>query len=144
MSAAPLAVVTDASVWVSLFVQQDLYHKPSRRWLHAYSFAGSATIAPIILLAEVAGAIARRTADSILAWQSVQVVLRVPGLRVVTISRRLGLLAATIAANERLRGADTLYVAVAQHLCIPLVSWDQEQIARSGGAIATYTPRDLL
>lgn len=113
MSSAPPSIVADASVWVSLFVPQDLYHEPSRRWLREHSSAGNATVAPIILLAEIAGAIARRTGDSALAWQSVQAALRVPGLRLVTINRRLGLLAATIAANERLRGADTLYLAVA-------------------------------
>ena len=127
MSSAPPAVVVDASVWGSLFVPQDLHHEPSRRWLREHSAAGNATVAPIILLTEIA-AIARRTGDSALAWQSVQAVL----------------LAATIAANERLRGADTLYLAVAQRLNIPLVSWEQEQIARSVSAIATYTPQDLL
>src|SRR5687768_12260769 len=109
MSSAPPAIVVDASVWVSLFVPQDLHYEPSRRWLREHSAAGNAIVDPIILLAEIAGAIARRTGDCTLAWQSVQAVLRVPGLRLVPINRRLGLLAATIAANERLRGADTLY-----------------------------------
>jgi predicted nucleic acid-binding protein len=50
------------------------------------------------------------------------------------------MLAADLAANQRLRGADAMYVAIAQGLKIPLVSWDQEQVARASGAITAYMP----
>ena len=39
-------------------------------------------------------------------------------------------LTADVAADLRLRGADATYVAAAQELNLPLVSWDREQIER--------------
>ena len=144
MRVGGLAAVVDASVWVSLFIPHDAHHAASRLWLREHSAAGNPAIAPIILLAEIGGAIARRTGDSALGWQSVQQVQRVPGLRLVAINRKLGLLAATIAANGRLRGADTLYLAVAEQLNIPLISWDSEQLAHAARSGTSYTPQDLL
>lgn len=35
---------------------------------------------------------------------------------------------------------DAIYVAVAQHLAIPLVTWDKEQLERSAEVVKTLTP----
>lgn len=129
--------VVDASVWVSRLVPQDVHHPASRRWLEAHA---DPLIAPILLLAEVAGAIARRTGAPELGRQAVETLTQLPNLRLVPLDPRLGLETARLAADLQLRGADAAYVAVAYHLHLPLVTWDREQADRAGPLIAVYTP----
>ena len=133
-------IVTDATVWVSHLIAQEIHHAVSRRWLTAVVHSSTVIAAPALLLAEVGGAIARRTGDANLGHQAVKHILSTPNLRLVYTDSALGMLAADLAADQRLRGADALYVAVAQRLKIPLVSWDQEQVARASGAITVYMP----
>ncbi len=133
-------IVTDASVWVSHLIAQDAHHSKSRRWLTQVVKQGAIIAAPALLLAEVAGAIARRTGDTDLGNKALNHILSTPDLRLVYTDSELGMLAARLAAGQRLRGADAFYVAVAYHLKIPLVSWDQEQIDRVRDLITAYTP----
>ncbi|MCX8068333.1 MAG: PIN domain-containing protein [Anaerolineae bacterium] len=95
--------VVDASVWVSRLVPQDIHYGASRRWLEARVAAGDLLVAPVLLLAEVAGAIARRTGAPELGHRAVEGSLRVPNLRLVSLDRRLGREMARLAADLRLR-----------------------------------------
>jgi predicted nucleic acid-binding protein len=61
-------------------------------------------------------------------------------LRVVAIDRRLGQTTARLAADLGFRGADAAYVAVAQYLGIPLLTWDEDQTERSGKVIQVLFP----
>lgn len=133
-------IVTDASIWVSHLVRPDVHHATSRRWLRAAVNQGTVIVAPVLLLAEVAGAIARRTGDAALGHKSLDHILSTPNLRLVYADSELGILAARLAADQRLRGADSFYAAVAYHLGIPLVSWDQEQLDRVVELVGTFTP----
>ena len=89
--------------------------------------------------AEVAGAIGRRL-NARIARRAVGHVLRIPSPRVVPIDRRLGGRAATLAADLGLRGADATYVAIAEQLGLPLVTWDREHRTRSAPAVTTEAP----
>ncbi len=44
------------------------------------------------------------------------------------------------ASSQRLRATDSIYVALAHQLGVPLVSWDKEQLQRSSSMIEAYTP----
>ncbi len=136
--------VVDASVWVSRLVPQDAHHGASRRWLEARGAAGDLLVAPVLLLAEVAGAVARRTGAPELGHRAVEGLLRFPNLRLVSLDRRLGREMGRLAADLRLRGADAAYVAVAAHLGLPLVTWDQEQALRAASHIPVRTPEQDL
>ena len=136
----PAVVVIDASVWVSMFIPQDVYQAPSRLWLENYTTGGSFLTAPAFLLVEVAAAIARRTQQVLLAQQAVQYLTTFGSLQLVTIDSLLIKDAIDAAINSRLRAGDAIYVALAQQLGIPLVSWDNEQLRRAGATIVTYTP----
>ncbi|MBK7919403.1 MAG: hypothetical protein IPJ94_24720 [Chloroflexi bacterium] len=46
-------IVTDASVWVSHLITQEVHHAVSRRWLTAVVHSRSIIAAPALLLAEV-------------------------------------------------------------------------------------------
>jgi predicted nucleic acid-binding protein len=133
-------IVTDASVWVSHLIAQEVHHAASRRWLTAVVRSGRIIAAPALLLAEVGGAVARRTGDAALGHQAIQHILSTPSLRLVYIDAQLGLLAAELAAGQRLRGADALYVAVAVQLKAPLVSWDNEHLQCAPDLMVASTP----
>jgi predicted nucleic acid-binding protein len=132
--------VVDASVWVSRLVPQDVQHAASRRWFEEQAAGGDLVISPTLLLAEVAGAVTRRTGHSELALQAVQMLLRLTELRLVPLDSRLGQLAAQLAAEDGLRGADAVYVATAQHLNVPLVTFDHEQRARGRRLVEVQSP----
>jgi predicted nucleic acid-binding protein len=91
-------------------------------------------------LVEVAAAIARRTQQVLLAEQAVQYLTTHRSLRLVTIDTLLINDAIDAAINFRLRAGDATYVALAQQLGIPLISWDNEQLQRAGAVLQTYTP----
>lgn len=135
-------MVVDASVWVSRFLPEDAFHQASRTWLIEMATAGMALVAPAIMLAEVAGAIARRTGNRQLGYQIVQQIRQLPSLQLVAIDDTMGQLAAQTASAYQLRGADAVYTAVAQRLQIPLVSWDQEHLDRATALVTTFRPSE--
>ena len=53
--------VVDASVWVSVFLTQDVHHQAARRWLDDRLASGETIVSPVLLLSEVGGAISRQT-----------------------------------------------------------------------------------
>ena len=133
-------IVVDASVWVSYLLPSDVNHEPSRRWLSALLRAGEVIVAPVLLLAEVGGAVARQTNRPQLGQRAIDRLLNIPNLRLVSIDHAAGIRAARLAADHRLRGADALYVATATTLNIPLVSWDRQQLDRARGLVEAHAP----
>ena len=133
-------MVVDASVWVSRLVPPDVHHAASRRWMARHTADGGVLVAPVLLLPETAGAISRRTGTPELAHRAVNRLLRLRSLRLVPVDGRLAEAAARLAADLGLRGADAVYVATAQLLNIPLVTWDSDQQARAARVIAAHTP----
>jgi len=51
---------------------------------------------------------------------------------------------ARLAASHRLRGADAVYLAVADLTKATLVSWDREMLERGAGAVETLDPSEWL
>jgi len=136
----PLTVVVDASVWVSRLVPQDVHHEASRRWFEAFTADCGRVVAPVLLLPEIAGAISRRTGAPDLARRAVQQLQRMRSLRLVALDRRLGQAASQLAADLGLRGADATYVAIADQLKIPLLTWDNEHVEKAGKRITVQIP----
>jgi predicted nucleic acid-binding protein len=132
--------VVDASVWVGRLVPQDAHYAASRRWLEARTACGGTLIAPLLLLAEVAGAVARRTGSAELADRATDALLALPNLRLVALDPRLGRASARLAADLGLKGADAIYVAMAHLLGLPLVTWDRQQGERAGKQVTVYRP----
>ena len=136
-------MVVDASVWVSRLLPQDTNHSATRGWLERHLQAGSLTASPALVLAEVAGAVARRTQSARLGRRAVRSLLIVPGFRLISVDRRLAMTAARLAAELALRGADAVYVAAALDLGLPLVSWDDEQRERGRRLVRVQTPAEV-
>ena len=136
--------VVDASVWVARLVPQDIHHEASRTWLSGRVDEGELVAMPAIALPEIAGAIARRTGSSDMGNRAIALLQQLPNARLVPVDRPLAVLAAGIAAELYLRGADALYVALARRLSVALVTWDGEQLARAQGAVEAVTPQVVV
>jgi len=123
--------VLDASIWASRLVPQDEFHEAVKAWMEGQRAADVQFISPALLLAEVGGAITRRTADPALGKQAIEQIEHLPGLRLVEMDNSLLREAAKLAAELGLRGADSTYVAVASQLNLPLVTLDTDQRERA-------------
>jgi predicted nucleic acid-binding protein len=133
-------LIVDASVWVSRQIPQDVNHAASCLWFDRYTTQGGRLIAPSLLLIEVAAAIARRTGQRDLAQRTALHLAELPVLRLVSLDAASVEAAITVAADRQLRAGDAIYVALAQQLGLPLVSWDDEQMRRSHSLVRTATP----
>jgi len=133
-------IVVDASVWVSGAVPDETDYQLVRRWLRTQLRTGEPLGGPTIVLAEVAGAIARRSGSTGEADEAVREVLLVAGPNLLPVDETLAREAARLAADLGLRGADATYVATAARFACPLVTWDAEMIRKTHGTIAARHP----
>lgn len=133
-------VVVDASVWVSRLVEGDVHHTRCREWIDKQATSGSLLVAPVLVLAEVAGAVSRRTKRPRLAHQAIRGLQALPQLRLVSVDPTLADLAAALAADYAFRGADAVYVATASQLGLLLVTLDDEQLKRAKSIVTTSSP----
>jgi predicted nucleic acid-binding protein len=132
--------VIDASVLISAWLPSDVNHVASRAWLARHLAAGRATVLPSLALTEVAGGPRRRTGDRVSTRRAVRHLLALPGVRIADLDRRLMWRATLVAATVGLRGADAVYVVVADQVGAPLVTWNADQHARAALAIAVTSP----
>ncbi len=137
-------IVTDASIWVSSLIHGDVNRAASRRWLREQTERGVQLFAPILLLAEVAGATARRSGRPRVGQRALEDLEMLEGLELVAVDATLGRASAVVALSVGLRGADAVYVALAQDLGARLVTWDREQLTRGAAVVPTSTPEQEL
>jgi len=132
-------LVVDASVWVSRLVSEDVFHASVREWMKIQRAEKVEFLAPSLLLAEVGGAISRRTGAPEFGQKAIEQIQNLPGLRLVEMDNHLMRESAQLAAELGLRGADSTYVAVAARLNLPLVTLDADQKERAKEKIAVLT-----
>ena len=139
-----VAVVVDASVWVSRFISWDVNQSTSHVWIERFATAGGLLIAPAFFLVEVAAAITRQTGDHALARGVIKDIYYFSAMHIFSMDSALVWSAVEMAIDLHLRAGDTTYVALARRYNIPLVSWDKEQLHRSANHITTYTPSSYI
>lgn len=132
--------VVDASVWVSSVLVNDVNHPASTSWFVAQTKSATPIIVPALFIAKVAGAVTRRTGVEHVGTRSIQDILAHPAIDVVAVDQALGTRAVVLAARLSLRGSDAVYMALAERLGIPLVTWDVEQFTRAAPLIITRHP----
>jgi predicted nucleic acid-binding protein len=137
-------IVVDASVWVSILLDIDLFHRQSYLWFEEYDRFSGEMAAPSLLLPEVAAGLTRRTGDAVAGREATQYLTSLGNLYIIPIDHRLASVAAELAADYHLRGADAVYAALAYSLGVPLLSWDNQQMTRMQKVIKAGTPGILL
>jgi predicted nucleic acid-binding protein len=132
----------DASVFVSAArPSEELYHMS---YMFLQKAKGEVIFCPTLVLSECGAAIARPTGDALISRKLVSLVKNFPGMIQVPLSLSLAIRSAEIAIENRLRGADAVYVAVAEYFDAILISWDEEMLRRSPDLLLTMTPDQWL
>jgi predicted nucleic acid-binding protein len=133
-------MIVDANVWVSLFVRSDVFHPQCRLWVREQLASGIPLVIPSLAVAEVAGSVSRVQNSSHRGRRVARWLLESPAVDVVTLHDVRVHRAAEIAADYQIRGSDSVYVAVADELGLPLVTLDQELQARAAVIVNVIHP----
>lgn len=99
---------------------------------------------PTLILPEVAAAIIRPTGDERLGVEAVRRLESMRGIHFIPLDHHMAELATDVAVRHRLRGADAVYMALAQDCGTTLVTWDKELLSRGPGVVPTMTPTEWL
>jgi predicted nucleic acid-binding protein len=65
-------------------------------------------------------------------------------LHLVALDHALAQRASQVAREQRLRGADSVYVSVADIFDSRLIAWDTELLERGAGIVTTMTPLEWM
>ena len=112
----------------------------SKLWLDQYTLAGGQMIAPALVLVEVAAAISRGWGDANTAQQFANYLDNLASLTIVPLDPQLITDATSVAVQHSLRAGDAFYVAVAQNLGIPVVTFDEDIGKKASGAVSVIKP----
>jgi predicted nucleic acid-binding protein len=82
--------------------------------------------------------------DSVLAEELAELIEAFPGMQLIPLEAHLARQAVHAATNHRLRGADSVYVAVADAFDAVLITWDAEMLERGSEAVNTVTSSGWL
>jgi len=134
----------DASVWVNSFDQREPGHDISRRLLEQLRDHVVPVILPSLVLAEVAGAVSRTRNNPAQALAFASAIGQLPNLTLVPLDASVAHQATQLAAQHGLRGADSVYAAVAVQANCTLVTLDNEHLTRLIGIVPTHRPIHAL
>ncbi|EDN69213.1 conserved hypothetical protein [Beggiatoa sp. PS] len=131
----------DASVFVASLHSSEPAYAESWACLQAIQKNTVEIICPTLVLPECAAAIIRPTQDQQLASDAIQKIANFPLMHLIPLTQPLANRAAEIAIECRLRGADAIYVAVAEFYSTQLISLDHEMLERGKQLVTTTKPQ---
>jgi predicted nucleic acid-binding protein len=126
--------------YFSMSADNDVHHGASVAFLELAVANQQDLSIPNLALAEIVGVFARQTGKARLATQTVRAVLALPRVQRHGLSDALGDRAAALAASCKLRGADAVFVVLAEALDQPLITLDREILERSSRVIEVEAP----
>ncbi len=116
----------------------------SQRFLDRLRQDNVALVCPTLVITETVAAIARTSRNTVAAQQAGTFLEGFVALILVSLDAVLARQAAVFAATHYLRGADAVYLAVAQQHDATLITWDTEMLQRGPAVLPTLTPTDWL
>jgi len=128
-------VTIDASVFVSAFTPTEPAYQASKSFM-LNVHESVPIIVPMLVLAEISAALSRGQGKPELGKAFVQELRNFPNTTFIDINETVANLAVDIAADNRLRGSDAVYAAVALRFGTELITLDKEQLDR--------LPKDLF
>ena len=137
-------MIVDASVWVASVLKEDAHHEVCLAFMHRFVRERQIAAVPLLVWAEIAGAVARRTGDSDRGMKVAELIAAKVWVRGVPLDISLAGEAMRLAAKLRLRGADAVYVALAVTHRMPLITLDAEMLERARGVAEAFTPEQWL
>jgi predicted nucleic acid-binding protein len=141
---APVGLTVDASVYVAALHPGDRFHPDSAAMVTSDEFVATSVVCPMLVLPECAGAVSRATGEVALGHAAIVTLTYAPNVELVEFTAERAQSADRLAADLRLRGADAVYVQVAQEHGTQLVTWDDQMRERGAAVVPTMTPTDWL
>jgi predicted nucleic acid-binding protein len=123
-------VTIDASVFVSAFTPTEPAHQVSKSFMLNVREQAIPIIVPVLVLPEISAALSRGQRKPELGKAFVQELRNFPNTTFIDVDETVANLAVEIAANNRLRGSDAVYAAVALRFGTELITLDKEQLER--------------
>jgi len=140
----PAELVVDASVFVAAVLADEPSHSEAFAFLQTCAHREVTRLVPAIIAAEVKGPVTRRTGQPALARRLFAALRARPDFVVLPIDAAVGDEAGEIASLQGIKGCDSVYVAVARLLTIPLITLDREQRERAPEDVEVLTPEEAL
>ena len=135
-----LPVTIDASVFVSAFTPTEPAHQASKAFMLRVREQSVPIIVPVLVLPEISAALSRGQGKPKLGLAFVQELHNFPNTTFIDINESIADLAVEIAANNRLRGSDAIYAAVALRFGTELITLDREQLDRLPKVLSVREP----
>jgi predicted nucleic acid-binding protein len=135
-----LAITIDASVFVNAFSPTEAGSNESLEFINSARRQGIPMILPVLILPEIAAAVARKQNNAELALKLAQEIRMFANITFVGVDDVLADLAVEVAAKYRLRGSDSIYAAVALRFGTELVTLDKEQLTRLPKVVTVKSP----
>jgi predicted nucleic acid-binding protein len=134
----------DASVHINAINPTEAGSSTSQAFLTQVNQHEIPLFCPTLLLAEVAATVARSWDNNRRAIIVATSLRRWPNQTFVPLDGILADRAIHLAATARLRGADAIYAAIAEHYGTTLVTLDRQQLERLPPVIRVLCPTDAL
>lgn len=135
-------VTIDASVFVSAFTPTGSAHKASKTFMLGVREQSIPIIVPVLVLPEIAAALSRGQGKPELGKAFAQELRNFPNTTFIDVDDGIATLAVEIAANNRLRGSDAIYAAVALRFGTELITLDREQLDRLPKVLPVRAPQE--
>ena len=133
-------VTIDASVFVSAFTPTEPAHQVSKSFMLNVREQAIPIIVPVLVLPEISAALSRGQRKPELGKAFVQELRNFPNTTFIDVDETVANLAVEIAANNRLRGSDAVYAAVALRYGTELITLDKEQLERLPEVLQVKAP----
>lgn len=135
-----MPMILDASVLVALFSPYDPFHERASTLFSRLQEGEMEVVIPSLALAEVACALFRRTQNFEFTHTSLLTMKESPIIRIEEVTVELATRAARLVKYAPLRGADAIYVALAELEDGILYTFDAEQRERGKAIVETREP----
>jgi predicted nucleic acid-binding protein len=132
--------VIDASLYIAAILPSNTNHQSSKVWLDSLVHSGNHFSVPTIFLSEVAAPLGRAYGQPKLAKLLIRTLINAKYVKLFPITIPLASRAADIAADYKIRGCDSVYVALAEALNEDLITWDKKQRDRAKNLVNVYYP----
>lgn len=137
-------MIVDASVWVASILDQDIHHSESTAFVRRLIELRQSASVPALAWPEISGAVSRRAGDAERGIKVAEFLAAQSWISSFPLDSMLARDAMRIAAGQRIRGADAVYVALAATRRLALITLDAEMLERAPAGVECLSPADWL
>ena len=134
----------DASVLIAVFDESDIFHETSLQMFEFIIQTEMDIIMPAFALVEIAGALVRKGYEHDDVAKYLDYLRNIRNIEFILLTNELCELAINIALQLKVKGSDSIYIAVSSFYDLTLISYDNQQRDRGKKMIDTTTPESIM